>query len=296
MTSPNILFTINGNSHSVGSQTVNLTEDRGLAYGHGLFETILFSQSALPLIDRHLLRLIPDSHLLGISLQSGDVQHYLNLFLEALSDQSITDGVIKIMVTAGSGGRGYKMPDTIIPSLIFSYNPLPEDTAKHRKQGVDVRLCEHFIGNGSTLAGIKHLNRLDQVIARSEWSHNKYADGIMLSVNGDVVEATSANIFVKTKEGKWITPTLDQSGVSGVMRGLLIDRIFPACDLSVSETNLTLDELLMSQQILLCNSVKGILRVNSVSSATDKQLLALPSDHQGLMLCEKLMELYPHYQ
>jgi 4-amino-4-deoxychorismate lyase len=296
MTTPNILFNINGQSQPVGNQAFSLGDDRGLSYGHGIFETTLLTGSQIPLLDRHLSRLTQDSHLMGILGDNDEIRHYLNLFIQTLSDQSIKAGVVKIILTAGCGGRGYAMPEKMVPTLIFSYTSLPEDVKSQREQGIDIRLCKHLLGTGSTLAGVKHLNRLDQVIARSEWSHNRYQDGLMLTAADDVIEATSANIFIKTHQGLWLTPSLDQSGVSGVMRALLIEEVFPNCDIRVSVTGVNRDTLLGAQQILLCNSVRGILRVNSVYSDNDQLLKTLPLDQQSLMLNQKLIELYPQYQ
>jgi len=296
MTKPNILFNINGQPQPVGDLTISLLDDRGLAYGHGLFESMGLSDSSIPLLDRHLSRLIQDSQLMGISVANDDIDHYLKVFIETLSAQAITSGIVKIILTAGNGGRGYAMPLKIVPTLIYSYTPMPDDIAHQRVQGIDIKLCRHLLGTGSTLAGVKHLNRLDQVMARSEWSHNRYQDGLMFTEAGDVIEATSANIFVKTKDGQWLTPDLDQSGVSGVMRGLLIEKVFPACDIRVSVKAINRDTLLDAQQILLCNSVRGILRVNSVYGNDDQLLMTLPLDQQSLMLSETLIELYPQYQ
>jgi 4-amino-4-deoxychorismate lyase len=296
MTTPNILFNINGQPQPVGDLTFSLLDDRGLAYGHGLFESMVLTDSTIPLLDRHLSRLIHDSQLMGISVGNDDIDHYLKVFLETLSAQAITSGIVKIILTAGSGGRGYAMPTKIVPTLIYSYTPMPENVTHQRDQGVDIRLCRHLLGTGSTLAGVKHLNRLDQVMARSEWSHNRYQDGLMFTKAGDVIEATSANIFVKTQDGQWLTPDLDQSGVSGVMRGLLIEEVFPACDIRVSIKAINRDTLLGAQQILLCNSLRGILRVNSVYSNDDQLLMTLPLDQQSLMLSQSLIKLYPQYR
>ena len=296
MTTPNILFNINGLSQPVDNQALSLLDDRGLAYGHGLFETTVMTGSQIPLLDRHLSRLLQDSLLMGILVDNDDIRHYLNQFIQTLSDQSINSGVVKIILTAGSGGRGYAMPETMIPTLIFSYTPLPDDVESQRDKGVDITLCKYLLGTGSSLAGVKHLNRIDQVMARSEWSHNRYQDGLMFNVKGDVIEATSANIFVKTSEGFWLTPDLSQSGVSGVMRGLLLDEVFPICGIKVSVKGVNRDTLLGAQQILLCNSVRGLLRVNSVYSDNDQLLKTLPLDQQSLMLNQKLIELYPQYQ
>ena len=296
MTTPNILFNINGQPQPVGDLTISLLDDRGLAYGHGLFESMVLTDSTIPLLDRHLSRLIQDSQLMGISVGNDDINHYLKVFLETLSAQAFNSGIVKIILTAGSGGRGYAMPAKIVPTLIYSYTPMPENVAHQRDKGVDIRLCRHLLGTGSTLAGVKHLNRLDQVMARSEWSHNRYQDGLMFTEAGDVIEATSANIFVKTQDGQWLTPDLDQSGVSGVMRKLLIEEVFPACDIRVSVKAINRDTLLDAQQILLCNSVRGILRVNSVYGNDDQLLMTLPLDQQSLMLSETLIKLYPQYQ
>jgi 4-amino-4-deoxychorismate lyase len=296
MTTPNILFNINGQPQPVGDLTISLLDDRGLAYGHGLFESMVLTDSTIPLLDRHLSRLIQDSQLMGISVGNDDINHYLKVFLETLSAQAFNSGIVKIILTAGSGGRGYAMPAKIVPTLIYSYTPLPENVAHQRAQGINITLCRHLLGTGSTLAGVKHLNRLDQVMARSEWSHNRYQDGLMFTEAGDVIEATSANIFVKTQDGQWLTPDLDQSGVSGVMRKLLIEEVFPACDIRVSVKAINRDTLLDAQQILLCNSVRGILRVNSVYGNDDQLLMTLPSDQQSLMLSETLIKLYPQYQ
>jgi 4-amino-4-deoxychorismate lyase len=296
MTTSKILFNINGQLKSVGCQAVNLVDDRGLAYGHGLFETTLLIDSQIPLLDRHLSRLSQDSHLMGILADNDEIRHYLNLFIQTLSDQSINSGVVKIILTAGRGGRGYAMPEKMAPTLIFSYTSLSEDVKYQRDQGIDIRLCRHLLGTGSTLAGVKHLNRLDQVMARSEWSHNRYQEGLMFNQADEVIEATSANIFVRTTEGFWITPDLSQSGVSGVMRGLLIEEVFRNCDIKVSVAGVNRDTLLGAQQILLCNSVRGILRVNSVFSNDDQLLKTLPSDQQSLMLNQSLIKLYPQYQ
>ena len=233
---------------------------------------------------------------MGISVANDDIAHYLKVFLKTLSVQAITSGIVKIILTAGSGGRGYAMPAKIVPTLIYSYTPMPDDIAHQRAQGINITLCRHLLGTGSTLAGVKHLNRLDQVMARSEWSHNRYQDGLMFTEAGDVIEATSANIFVKTQDGQWLTPDLDQSGVSGVMRKLLIEEVFPACDIKVSIKAINRDTLLSAQQILLCNSVRGILRVNSVYSNDDQLLMTLSLDQQSLMLSETLIKLYPQYQ
>jgi 4-amino-4-deoxychorismate lyase len=296
MTTPNILFNINGQPQPVGDLTISLLDDRGLAYGHGLFESMVLTDSTIPLLDRHLSRLIQDSQLMGISVGNDDINHYLKVFLETLSAQAFNSGIVKIILTAGSGGRGYAMPAKIVPTLIYSYTPMPDDIAHQRAQGINITLCRHLLGTGSTLAGVKHLNRLDQVMARSEWSHNRYQDGLMFTEAGDVIEATSANIFVKTQDGQWLTPDLDQSGVSGVMRKLLIEEVFPACDIRVSVKAINRDTLLDAQQILLCNSVRGILRVNSVYGNDDQLLMTLPLDQQSLMLSETLIKLYLQYQ
>ena len=294
MTTSKSYYSLNGQPIA-DSLPLNILDDRGLSYGHGLFETILMHQSTLPLFDRHLSRLNRGANALNIPIKSDLIYNYVQLFLDQLKGQSIVQGVVKVIITAGTGGRGYKSPDTIEPRVVCSHSKLPKDIADYRNQAINVRFCEHKLPINHPLAGIKHLNRLDQILARNEWTCDNYHEGLMFSQSGHLIEAVSGNIFVKLAD-RWLTPCVDQAGVAGVMRSLMLEEIFPACNIPVSVSAITMSELAESESLLLCNSIKGIAKVGSIDNHDNQLFKSLPTDQQTLMLRRKLIELYPQYQ
>ena len=283
----------NGQLITDHNQTENLTADRGLAYGHGLFESILFTNSQLVLLERHLQRLNRDAKILGVPIQSSLIRVYLNQFLDYLQSQNIDNGVIKIILTAGIGGRGYQSPQPIEPSIYCSYSSLPADINAPKKNAIAVRYCQHRLPNQPALAGIKHLNRLDQVLARQEWNCADFQDGLMFDQSNQLIEAISANVFIQNASGEWLTPCLQDAGVSGVMRSLLMEEIFPACKINLQVRAIDMDELAECQQLLLCNSVRGLMRVNEIYNVQNELLRTLSADRQTLTLSDKLTEMYP---
>jgi len=277
-------------------QRADLFQDRGLAYGHGLFESILLYNAELPLLERHLLRLCRDAHKLGIPIQFERVEQYLKQLVEVLESDAVGKGVLKIIVTAGVGGRGYQSPEVTDPSIICLYSPVPEDMDRQRGKGIAVRYSEHRLPYNSALAGIKHLNRLDQVLARREWDCADYQDGLMFTDANQLIESISANVFLKNASGDWLTPRLDVAGVSGVMRSLLLEEIFPACQIPVAVVEVSSGELALCQELFVCNSIRGLVAVTSVHNSQNKPVKSLPIGEQTLMLRSKLVEKYPHYQ
>lgn len=295
MTNSHSYFSLDG-QHLTDSLPLDLLNDRGLAYGHGLFETILLHDSKLPLLERHLTRLEKDSTLLNIPIEYDNIANYLDLFVDQLKAQSITQGIVKVIVTAGQGGRGYQSPGIVQPYIICSYSNMPAGIKEFRNTPIKIRCCEHRLPENQTLAGIKHLNRLDQILARSEWNDDCYTEGLMFTQSNHLIEAVSANVFVKSKSGGWITPSLDLAGIAGVMRSLMIEEIFPACDISVAVSQITMEELSDCQSLLLCNSIKGLATAKSIHNKQNQKVNSLPIDQQTLMLSNKLIEIYPQYQ
>ena len=288
-------FSLNGQSIT-DTLPVNLLKDRGLAYGHGLFESILLNDSTLGLIDRHLARLCEGAKTLSIPLDSSLILKFINLFTDQLHAASVTDGVVKIIVTAGEGGRGYQSPADIKPTIICSYSNLPAGLSDYREQSLSVRYCQHRLSDNQALAGIKHLNRLDQIMARNEWDCERYQEGLMFSASDHLLEAISANVLVKNRAGDWLTPDLKKAGIKGVMRSVMIEEIFPACNIPISIAEVSGDQLAQCQVLLLCNSVKGLASVGSLYDGQNQLVKSLPRDQQTLMLYQKLIELYPQYK
>lgn len=257
--------------------------DRGSAYGHGLFETMLLDNGVLPLRQQHAERLLRDAPTLGISITAEQLAQNIDCLINLLDPQQLGSGIIKIMVTAGGGGRGYASPapGLALPRVAAQYFRLPEDCQLQRQEGIRVTECEYPLPLNPVLAGIKHLNRLDQVMARSEWAE-EYDDGIMFAANHQAIETTRANLFIKLAKG-WVTPRLDQAGVCGVMRQVLLDELFGSIGLKVIESEISREQLNSAQEIFSCSSVRGIVPIIAIRNDTVN--LAIGEDTRALQ-CE----------
>lgn len=240
-----------------GQQTDAIpVSDRGLQYGDGLFETIAISQGQPLQWQAHLQRLQKGCARLGISMPDEDA-------LIAETRKLANDcerGVLKIIVTRGSGGRGYRPARNDEPTRILSLHPCPDYPAAFTQEGISLRLCETRLGRQPRLAGLKHLNRLEQVLARQEWDDEQIPEGLMLDSEGLVIEGTQTNLFIE-KDGALLTPRLDQCGVEGIMRQTIIS-LCERQGIDCQETQLDLDDLKGADALFVCNSVIGLWPVN----------------------------------
>lgn len=233
--------------------------DRGLSYGDGLFETLAVSAGSPCLWEEHMQRLEAGCLRLGIPVPEREI-----LRKEVLREiGSAQQGVIKIIVTRGSGGRGYRLPDKVVPTRIVRYTPWPEHPRNAREEGVAVRVCSSRLGLNPTLAGLKTLNRLEQVMARSEWSSPKIAEGLMHDSEGHIIEGTMSNLFL-LRGGILVTPDLSRCGIAGVMRRIII-MIAEEMGIRVFREEITLEALMHSDGLFLSNSLIGIWPVREVS-------------------------------
>jgi len=233
-------------------------KDRGLAYGHGLFETIRLADGSMPLLHYHLSRLVSGAGRLGLVIDQPLLQQYIDQLLLASPD----NGIIKIIVTAGSEGRGYSCGPSVNPSYILQWFPFIDRSSSYRQQGIPLKYCQHRLPHSPVLAGVKHLNRLDQVMARAEWEDD-FPEGLMLDQQGYVIEGVSSNLFM-FQNGLWLTPHLNQCGVAGVMRQYLMDELLPRSFFQVKEENISIDQLILADEVFICNSIMGIWPVLSL--------------------------------
>jgi 4-amino-4-deoxychorismate lyase len=233
--------------------------DRGLQYGDGLFETIAVVDGAPCLWDRHLARLRAGCARLAIPPPPEE-----QLVDDALRLTTGVDrAVLKVIVTRGDGGRGYRPPATPRPRRIVGLTPWPGYPGDWTSAGVRVRYCATRLGRQPRLAGLKHLNRLEQVLGRAEWDDPDVAEGLMLDLEGDVVEGTQANVFV-WRDGRLLTPALDQCGVAGVVRGLTID-VGRQLGVEVVEARLTPEDLVRADALFLTSSLAGLWPVRELA-------------------------------
>ncbi len=231
--------------------TVINVSDRGFQYGDGLFETILIRENKPLFLSEHLQRLMQGCQTLGIPLPGLQILRDESF---QLSRQVAGAAVLKIMVTRGSGGRGYNPPETINPTRALSLHPLPQYPDDYAHNGIKARFCHTRLGLNPALAGMKHLNRLEQVIARAEWQETDIQEGIMLGYDGYVREGTMTNIFF-VKHRRLFTPDLSQAGIAGIIRGLVLSSKH---GVNVSVTAASQFDLLNADEMFVCNSIVGI--------------------------------------
>ncbi|HEY8094846.1 MAG TPA: aminodeoxychorismate lyase [Methylobacter sp.] len=237
--------------------------DRGFQYGDGLFETIEVRDGLAVFLERHLERLNSGCQRLAIPFPGADL---LSLEAGTLCRRGTSNrAVLKIIITRGSGGRGYRQPDIIQPTRVLSLHPYPDYPDDYPEQGIVARFCTTRLGLNPALAGIKHLNRLEQVMARSEWNDASIQEGLMLDVNDHVIEGTMTNLFY-IKNSSLYTSPLTQSGVAGIMRRIIMT-LSADHGLSVIEHEFTKDELLSADELFVCNSIIGIWPIRQIEAA-----------------------------
>ena len=232
--------------------------DRGLAYGDGLFESIRLVGTVAPLWSRHMQRLTEGCARLQILAPDP-----ARLWREALEvSRGMPQSVLRITVTRGPGERGYGLPTSPQPTRVVAAFVPPPVAAEVYAQGVRMRVCSIRLAEQPLLAGIKHLNRLEQVLARAEWNDPAIAEGLLLDSHGRVISATMANLFAVV-DGEWLTPSLERCGVAGVARAEVL-AAYPQARVG----ELTLPALLGASEVFLSSSVRGILPVHSLDGCS----------------------------
>ncbi len=233
--------------------------DRGFQYGDGLFETLAVVNGVPLLWDRHMQRLSRGAARLGID--APDI-HLLYQESEQVC-RNAARGVLKIIVTRGPSGRGYAPGREALPTRTVSLLPWPDYPAVHRSHGVTVQFCRTMIARNRATAGIKHLNRLEQVLARAELDES-CAEGLMRDEWGQVIEGTMTNLFIVSRD-VLLTPDLAHSGVQGVMRGLVLERA-AALAVETRVTGIKSDDILQADEVFLTNSLIGLWPVRQLES------------------------------
>ncbi|MFQ6023297.1 MAG: aminodeoxychorismate lyase [Acidiferrobacterales bacterium] len=234
--------------------------DRGFQYGDGVFETIAVHHSKPLLWARHVARLHHGCARLQINVATDDYR--LREEVDRLCT-GVSRAVLKIVITRGESGRGYRSPRNVTPTRVMSLAEWPDYPPKNAVTGVNVRICRTRMSRNPQLAGIKHLNRLEQVLARSEWQ-DEFDEGLMLDEDNRIVEGTMSNVFL-VSQGTLLTPDLSESGVAGVMRETVMDHA-NALSLPCRVTRVAREALGNADEIFLTNSLIGIWPVRQAES------------------------------
>jgi 4-amino-4-deoxychorismate lyase len=230
--------------------------DRGLLYGDGVFETVAVKQGKPQFWEEHLERLLRGCEVLG--LQNLEIPLLEKEVQQLLAPNSRIDCVLKIIITRGIGGRGYKPTLQALTRIVQKF-PWPEYPASFVEEGISITQCDFVLSRQSKLSKIKHLNRLEQVLARSEWE-DEYQEGLVCDVEGNIIEGTSANVFFQINDNL-VTPKLDQCGVAGVMRKMIIEYCHEN-NIALQVRDFKHSELDDIDAMFLCNSIHAVWPVS----------------------------------
>lgn len=260
----------------IGSLTI---DDRAVQYGDGLFETIAIRHGEARLIELHMKRLAKGCERLGIGMPDGaKLQEDLSDAIEQ-SQELAAYCVAKIIVSSGTCERGYGRSAPVTPTVLIGVFPARPVSASAYRNGVDTILCETRLATGSPTAGLKTLNRIEQVLGRSECLAAGKFEGLMLDADDRLICGTMSNVFMVSRQ-RVVTPALRRCGVEGVMRRFTIDCL-RSDGLDVEERDVTIDDCNAADEIFLTNSQFGALPVSHVgetackSGETTKRILQL---------------------
>lgn len=242
-------------------------EDRGFAYGDGVFRTIRMLGGIPQQWQLHYQKLSADCAAIGIVCPSAEMlmSDMTRLFLQdALDDK--TQSVAKIIITRGIGKRGYKPSAVNSPMRVVMKLSMPEYSEAFFSDGVAMRVCDLRLAIQPRLAGIKHLNRLENVLARMEWQDEQFFEGLLLDLDDHVIECTMSNIFCRFDD-MLETPLLNKTGVDGITRQQIL-QVAKTLSLNVKETTMTLSRVLAADEVVICNSLFGVVQVNAINETT----------------------------
>ncbi len=253
--------------------------DRSIHYGDGLFETILCSNNKLYYWSQHFQRLQDSAQQLKIACPQEQVLlDDITMLLEENKPESGSASevawAIKIIVSRGAGERGYKFSKNITSSRLVLLSSLEAEHSSLLSQQLlsgELFICKQQVSINENLAGLKHLNRLENVMARNEWNdkaRNSFIDGLMLNANQHVIEGTMSNLFA-IKDKQLFTPELNLSGVNGIMREMIID-LASKNNIKTSLINLTLDDLTAMDELFISNSLIAMKAVTKLGDSLYK--------------------------
>ena len=235
--------------------------DRGLHFGDGLFETIACLNGKARFLSLHLERLSQGCERLRINL--GDVEPVRHEVQQVAA--AADEALVKLIVTRGEAvARGYGWAGTEVATRFVLQYPLPPENTTAVRDGIRASVATLRYGENEALAGMKHLNRLEQVVARSEVPAEQAAELLVFSSSGTLVSGTMSNVFL-VRHGHLLTPRLDRCGVAGVMRRVVI-REAAADGIAVHEAALDADDLAGAEEVFVTNARIGIWPVRTLDS------------------------------
>jgi 4-amino-4-deoxychorismate lyase len=258
------------------SQTILSLADRAIQYGDGCFTTISVINGNAELWAQHLQRLKSSCERLHIKFA-----HWQNLQTDVerlISDKN--DTVLKIIISRGEGGRGYGTQNVSSPNYILTLHDKPNHFEKWQQVGICLTLSPITLGKQPLLAGIKHLNRLEQVLIKQSLEQTNYVDAVVCDTDKMLVETSIGNLF--WLQGQvWYTPELIHSGVEGVMRNHVMAKIRENSHLKVTvqEVRTTIRSLADADEVFVCNSLMKVVPVTRIDNDNGHSLGSYKIEH-----------------
>lgn len=237
------------------------TSDRSLNYGDGIFTTLLVTQGQCQDLTAHLMRLQQGIKALSIA-QINYPKLATHLVLIA---KDTTRGVIKVIVSRGIGLRGYSSVGCDSPNIIVTLNDYPAHYQSLQQTGINLGVSTVALGLNPLLAGLKHLNRLEQVLVRQQIDSEQWQDALVLDCQGFVVETSMANIFW-VKDHVIYTPSLELAGVKGIMRDKVMTWLQQA-GYEVNSGRYRLGSVISADEVFMTNCLMTIVAVNQIEDA-----------------------------
>ena len=251
--------------NGVASDQVSI-DDRGLLYGDGVFRTMRLQDGQVQHWPRHYHKLQQDCAALDIACPQAVL---LQDELQHLSRHQ-PDGIAKIIITRGvQQKRGYAPAANPVPTRILILFPAPDTPSHFDTQGIRLRLCDLRLSHQPRLAGIKHLNRLENVLAAAEWNDPQIAEGLLLDTVGNIIGGTRSNLFI-VRSGELHTAELSLCGVAGMQRERVIEWATQhkvPCRIG----HYKLADVLGADELFLVNSVIGLWPVRELQNRTWNQ-------------------------
>ena len=251
------MFLING-----VEQDVLAANDRAIQFGDGCFTTSQIIDGQIAFFNAHLGRLQDTCEKLLIPFSEWET---LAAEMQELAKPH-REGVLKVVITRGSGGRGYSASGCIQPTRMMSVSSFPAHYARWREEGITLALSPIRLGRNPSLAGLKHLNRLEQVLIRTHLEQTDADEALVLDSDGWLTECCAANLF--WRQGRDVfTPRLDYAGVNGIMRQRCIAQLAPST-FRVVEVTARPETLREADEVLICNALMPLVPVRRWEETT----------------------------
>lgn len=270
----------------LSSDTPVSVSDRAFNYGDGVFSTLLVENGKAQLLSYHINRLVHDANAIGVHVDPAPLEQAIIRAISSVDDKC----VFKVHISSGVGGRGYARDNTNLANVRFSFHVYPTHYRAMEQRGMSLICAETNLAIQPRLAGVKHMNRLEQVLVKQEVDAHNADDAVVCDTQDNIVESSAGNLFFYFN-GCWHTPSLKGSGVNGVVRQYLIQALFNENHpLNVGEYSL--EQLKQAQAIVVTNALMGVMPVKSVAypdtQVVEYTLDSMPQRHLSSLLHQQI--------